>query len=419
MGLCSAYWLHRSGHQVELLEREAGPGLGTSFANGALLHPSLAGPWNTPGVGRELLRHLGRADAPMRLRPHALPRLIPWGLRFLRESAPARYAHNLERNLALARASQGARRAMLLDTALIDHARPGGSLSVFRDKPALHAAAAEAARHGIDHRPLTPAQVVALEPALAGAAQALAGGLHFVEDEAADAHAFCCALSAWLQGQGVVMRWGAPVAGVALDTGRRRFVALRLASGENLPSDALVVAAGVHAPALLRPLGIALPVQPVKGYSITCPIPPEMPHDTVPRWPVVDHGLHAALVPLGPAAAGVTQALRVAGTAEFTGDDRSVQPERIENLLRLLDAVYPALGAQARREPAAVKHWAGLRPMTPDGVPRIGATRIDGVFVNAGHGHLGWTLAAGSGQLLAAVMSGLRSPLNAADYALR
>ncbi len=403
IGLTSAYYLQRQGAQVTVLEREAGPGQGTSFANGALLHPSLVDPWNAPGVLGFLLRNLGRDDSPMLLRARALPSLIGWGLRFVRESSPQRFTRNTQRNLALARHSLAQMAKLREDTGLEYHQYFRGSLSIYRDEAAAAAARTAAEGHGIGFEWLDPDKLVAAEPMLADVAPQLAGGLHFHEDEGGDAHAFCNALADVLRQRGVGIELGCAVTDFETAGANVRAV---VTADRRFDADAVVLCAGVWSTALARRLQLSLPVRPAKGYSITLPVGA----GPAPRLPVVDHGLHAAVVPVG------TDRLRVAGTAEFTGMDLSISPARVANLESLLRRIYPALAA--RTAAADIRAWAGLRPMCADGVPLIGGTHWENLFINTGHGHLGWTLAAGSGQLIADVVAGRAGSIDARDYTL-
>ncbi len=412
IGLASAYFLQRAGAQVTVVERQPGPGEGTSFANGALLHASLVRPWNAPGIMKFLLTHLGREDSAFLLRLAALPSLMGWGRRFLHESDPARFTANTQKNLRLAQYSLAQMKVLRTDMPELQYQQYfRGSLSVFRSDANAKAArvVADAAQaHGTVVQLLDRDALAALEPALAPIAPQLIGGIHAQTDEAGDAHAFCQSLADALRRRGARFEFGASfsrmemhgerISGVQVDTkaGTQRFAA-----------DAVVLAAGIWSGALARALKIDLPVRPAKGYSITLPAgePP-----VAPRIPVLDDFLHCALVPVG------TGQLRVAGTAEFAGMDTSVKPARIDNLKRLLRQVYPRV---AEATPAdAIKPWAGLRPMCADGVPLIGATRIPNLFINTGHGQLGWTLAAGSGSLLADVLMGKVPALAEQDYAL-
>lgn len=401
IGLATAWALHRDGHRVAVFEREATVGHGTSFANGALLHPSLSRPWNTPGVWRELVAQLGREDAALLLRLRAVPSLARWGVRFLAQSGARAHLCNAALNLALARHSQRTMAALRAHTGMAEvayHAYFRGSISAFRSADSLAAAQRIAVADGIPHRRLERDALVAAEPALAPVAAALSGGLHFGGDEAGDAPAFCAALAAWLVGQGQRVETGVAVNAIQVERGRVR--GLVTARGVE-PAQAVVVCAGPWAHTLLHPHHVPWPVAPVKGYSLTLPNRSVDTAVPAPRTPVVDHALHVAITPVG------ANALRVAGTAEFAGFDLSLNPARIANLKRLLAALYPQVAAAS--PDAQVRPWAGLRPMTPDGVPRIGPTHIEGLFVNGGHGHLGWTLAAGSADVLAALYAG-RAP---------
>ena len=240
--------------------------------------------------------------------------------------------------------------------------------------------------YAVDYRVLDADGVIRLEPALAPIETALAGGIHFPADVAGDAHLFCRVLAARAADAGVRFRFESEVRRVHLRQGR--FHALEH-DGLVESADACVIAAGASSPRLLRPLGIALPVQPVKGYSLTVPFDSWTPR---PRVPVIDEHFHAAACPLGAA-------LRIAGTAEFAGFDTTLNPARLENLYRLLAHLYPEGAARVERRD--VVHWSGLRPMSPDGVGIMGQTAVTGLYVNTGHGHLGWTMAPGAGKLVA------------------
>ncbi len=410
-GLGAAWALQQAGvGPLTVLERREGPGLETSFANGALLHPSLVQPWNHPGVLGELLRSLGREDAAALLRLRALPSLGRWGWHFLRQSSPPRFEANTRANLALARDSV-ARMAALREAGIRYQAHASGSLLLMRDPAALEAAVAEAARYaadGLRSTPWTVRQVLQHEPALAPLAGELAGALFHPDDERGDAHAFCTGLAATLQARGVRLEYGAEVRRIATAGGR--VSGLLLADGQTVPADAVVLAAAAPGVALAAPLGLALPVRPAKGYSVTLPLAAARRAGVVlPHTPVVDAALHVAVVPVGD------EHLRVAGTAEFAGMDLRLKPARVANLQRLLARVMPAVCAAVPAEQA--RPWTALRPMTPDGVPLVGATRVPGLWLNTGHGHLGWTQAAGSGALLADLLLGRRPALNPAPYA--
>jgi len=394
-GLSVAWYLREDGAEVTVLERNAGPGLECSFANAALLHPSTAEPWNSPQVLSVLLRSLGRADS------HML-------IRFIRESRADRYLANTKKNVLLARYSV-ALMAQLRGDAHIEYgAYARGSLQVFRNEQLAASPLAwvqRLAEFGLQHRMLNVAELIAQEPALAPIADALVGAMHMPHDEGGDAYRYCTSIAAQLRKRGVEIHYGIHCRPLSVDAGRLARVADR--SGRPWHSDAVVLAAGTDSARLAHGLGLALPIRPVKGYSITAP---RIADAVAPRVPVIDPYLHMAAVPL--AAGG----LRVAGTAEFTGYDREVNAKRITNVFSLLKRLYPEYAQ--RPTPAQLAPWAGLRPMCPDGVPLLGATPIRNLFLNTGHGHLGWTLAAGSGRMVADPMVRRAPQIDPQSYAL-
>jgi D-amino-acid dehydrogenase len=401
-GVTAAYALRCRGHEVTVIEREQGPARETSFANAALLTPSMAGPWNAPGCWRVLLASLGRSDSAMQLRLKALPGLTSWGVTFLRNSRTATFERNMLSNLRLA---QDSLRLMssLRQRVHLEYGRAArGTLSIFRDRPALDRAIAAANRllpAGVTFRSLSREESVELEPGLAPIADQLVGAIHYGNDETGDAYRFCVALAEQARRQGVEFRFRSEVSSLEVRLGR---VLAAVSERERLVADRYIVAAGSYSTPLLRRSGVHLPVRPVKGYSVTFDCPTEQ---DLLRIPVVDDELHAVVVPLN----GVT---RVAGTAEFAGFDRTLNPARVRNLVGLLRKLLP----QAHFDPATARPWCGLRAMSADGVPLIGFTAVDNLLVNTGHGHLGWTMAAGSAQLLADLVSGEVPSVDPAPY---
>jgi D-amino-acid dehydrogenase len=363
IGLTTAYFLKRRGHDVAVIDREDGPARGTSFANGALLTPSMAEPWNAPGSWHVLLASLGRSDSAMQLRLRALPSLARWGVGFLRNSRAALYEHNALSNLRLALYSLKVMQSLRQQTRIEYGRSAHGSLRVFRDPTALDQASDVADRRvaeGLSFRKLSRDETVELEPALAPIAHELMGAIHYGADETGNAYRFCVALAEHARQQGVEFRFGTEVSSLEVRSGR--VVAAVDGSGsrlECLVGDRYVVAAGSYSAPLLRRIGVRLPVQPVKGYSVT--FDREAKASSL-KIPVIDDDLHAAIVPLD-------SAIRAAGTAEFAGFDRTLNPARIRYLLTLLREVLP----QERLDPAAAKPWCGLRAVSVDGVPIIGS----------------------------------------------
>lgn len=404
IGVTAAYFLKRRGCDVTVVERQPGVARETSFANGGLLTASMAEPWNAPGCWRVLLSSLGRSDAALQLRLRALPSLMRWGIAFLRNSSPALFEHSANTNLRLALDSLAVMDSLRRETGIEYGHAARGSLRIFRDPDKLHRACAVAeqrAAQGLGFRMLSAAETAEVEPALAPIVGQLSGALHYQADQTGDAYQFCVALAEHARRQGVDFRFGAEISALELDSNRVTSVLL---GQERLVADKYVIAAGSFSTQLLRQAGVALPMQPAKGYSITVQA---TSNDTALRIPVVDDELHAVIAPLGAA-------IRVAGTAEFAGFDPALPAARIHNLQRLLQAVLP----QANFDRATLSQWCGLRAMSADGVPIVGATPVSNLFVSTGHGHLGWTLAAGSARLLADVMCGNATQSDTAPVAL-
>ncbi len=406
LGLTTAYFLRLAGVRVTLLERRAGVALETSFANGAMLHASQANPWNEPGIFWRALGMLGREEAALLVRPRVLPGLWRWGFAFVRHSQPARYLRNFEKNAHLARYSLAETQRMRAALGLEYAQQRRGTLKLFRTQAALANATtlcAQLRSWGIAVNPVDGRGAVALEPALAPIASVLTGGLYFPEDESGDAYQFCTGLARHLVANGLECHFDTSVTSLSVRAGARW--AVRTATTE-FDVNAVVLAAGSYTPALARQVGLTVPIVPVKGYSLTLPCEG---WQQGPQIPVIDDHLHAAVCPLG-------ERLRVAGTAEFAGFDGSLNTVRIENLFRLVQQLYPDFMPRLQRE--RVSCWSGLRPMSCDGVGIMGSTSLPGLFLNTGHGPLGWTMAVGAGHFVADEITGESPAVDAAAYRL-
>jgi len=407
IGVTTAYFLAEAGHAVTVVERHAEPGMGASFANGGLLTPSMADPWNAPGTLGNLVRWIGRDDAPMLLQPRAVPQLLGWGIRFIRNSSPARFAENLRCNLRLAQYSLAVLHDISQDLRLTYDQAGVGSLMIFRSSEGFEAAVRrnqELQPLGLRAEPVPdPASLVELEPALRSIGSQLTGGVHFPDDRSGDARLFTLSLAQHARELGARFLFDTDVVGVS--TSGNRITAMATASQE-LTADTYLIAAGVHSTPLLRQLRINLPVVPAKGYSIAIA---QSAEHTPPRMPVIDNDLHAAVTPVG-------RWLRVAGTAEFDGLRSDIRPARVQNLVRLFQRLYPDHPIPG--DPRALNAWTGFRPMSADGVPILGRTSIENLYLNTGHGHLGWTMAAGSGRALSDLISGGEPKIDVKPYAL-
>jgi D-amino-acid dehydrogenase len=403
-GISSAYFLSIRGFDVTLVDRRPGPALETSFANGGLLTPSMPEPWNSPGCWRTLLASVGQSDAPMQLHLGAVPSLASWGLTFLRNSTPERYQRNLLTNLRLAQYSLQTMFEVRANTGIEYGRSARGTLRIFRNQHALDAATAAArglAEHGLNFRRLTPQETVNLEPALQPIGERLSGALYYEGDETGDAHRFCRRLEEYLRGRGVHFQYGCEITSIRTRAGR---VTELKANGLRLAADLYIVAAGSYCRRLLWRAGLRIPVQPVKGYSVTFEDPRTGGHLGIP---VIDDHLHAGVVPLAGA-------VRVVGTAEFARFDLRIREERVRNLLTLLKEVLPGHQLDVN----SGSSWCGLRPMSADGVPIIGGTALSNLMLNTGHGHLGWTMAAGSARLLADLITNQTPGLDACPFSI-
>lgn len=406
LGVTTAWYLARDGHDVTVVERAPRPGEETSFANGALLHASHAEPWNAPGVVWQLLRWIGREDSPLLLRPSQIPYLARWGLGFLRNSTRSRFERHTAVNAALAVYSLQMLRALRRETGIRYDEAAHGILKVFHDQPALDKALHAShlmADVGVRHSVLDTRQMVALEPSLEETRHQLVGGIYYPDDESGDAHLFTERLAALAAEQGVHFRFDTAVERVQVAGGR--FRALETSAG-TLTGDACVIAAGNGARHLAAQAGLRLPIYPVKGYSVTLPL---AGWRNAPTTPLIDDARKVVITPLG-------ERVRLAGTAEFAGYDTRLHERRAATVLRQAAGLYPSLGEHAaQHEPV---YWTGLRPMTMDGPPILGASPVAGLYLNAGPGHLGWTFACGCARIVADAVADRTPALDMAGLGL-
>lgn len=408
-GLSSARALQKRGWQVTVVDAQTSPAQGTSFANAGMLTPSMADPWNAPGLLPYLLKSLGREDASFLLRLNALPGSIGWGLRFLAQSRQQAFLCNSEANFHLARYSLSQLRQWQAELNMQYEQRENGTLKIFRSAQALQTAlhtAQQLQTLGLKVEALNANQVAQQEPALDAIKEQLCGGLFYPEDASGNARKFCQAISAELVANGAQLhfnerwqrwRW------------RRGRISGFSSNCTDYDADVVVVAAGVYSPQLLRPLNLDLMVRPVKGYSLTLTTEGV---ENLPSRPVIDEALHCAITPF-------SNSLRVAGTAELAGYSRHIPTARMHNLKRMLSDVLPQQAPRLLKQTG--QEWAGLRPMSAEGLPYIGRLSPHGplanLALNTGHGHLGWTHAVGSAELLATELCGEQAAINPAAYA--
>jgi D-amino-acid dehydrogenase len=399
IGVTSAWYLARAGHEVTVLDRQAGPALETSYANAGEVSPGYASPWAGPGVPLKAIKWLLMKHGPLAVRPRLDPAMWSWLLKMLSNCTSPRYAMNKARMVPIAEYSRDCLRELRATTRIEYDERSQGTLQLFRTQKQLDGVVGDVEvlkQFGVEFSVLAPSGCIAAEPALARVSEKIVGGLRLPGDETGDCRIFTEKLAALASGA-VNFRYGVSIDAVVLEGGR--VSAVRTADGL-LPADAVVVAAGSYSPRLLGPLGIHVPVYPVKGYSLTMPMTDEA---ASPVSTVVDETYKIAITRLG-------DRIRVGGTAEISGFDLSLPRSRRAPLEHSVTDLFPVAGRASE-----ASFWCGLRPMTPDGPPIVGATSVPGLFVNTGHGTLGWTMACGSGRVLADIMSGKTPEIDVTD----
>ncbi|MDP5238439.1 D-amino acid dehydrogenase [Uliginosibacterium sp. 31-16] len=400
-GVTAAWYLRAAGHTVTVIDRNAGPALETSFANGGQISISHPEPWANPGAPLTVLKWLGRNDAPLLFRWPAEAARIAWGLQFLRECLPHRTRRNTLAIANLAAYSGVQLRALREATDIHYNSLSRGVLHLyFAKENYLHGEAQQRvlSQLGIGSRMLTPSQCVDTEPSLAHVETRLVGGMFGTEDESGDAQRFVTELAGRCRDAGVEFLYDTSAENFLRD--ERHIGGLKVLRGgrhETLLADRYVIAAGSYSTPLMRPLGERLPIYPVKGYSTTLSL---RNPQRAPAVSLTDESRRIVCSRLG-------DSLRIAGTAELNGYNTDLDPERCAALLRWAEDVFPGVCDTA--EP---NYWAGLRPTTPSNLPIIGRSKFDNLFYNTGHGTLGWTLAAGSAHALADIIDGRQPAIN-------
>jgi D-amino-acid dehydrogenase len=394
IGVASAYQLARAGHDVTVVDRQPAAALETSYGNAGEVSPGYSAPWAGPGVPVKAIKWLLMHHRPLVIRPHLDLSLLRWGVAMLRNCTSARYELNKGRMVRLAEYSRDCLKALRTETGIRYDERMQGTLQLFRTQAQLDASAADVAileRSGVGFDVLDRDGCIGPEPALAAVRDKFVGGLRLPGDETGDCFKFTQSLAALAAQQGVQFRYGTQIKRL-LHAGRR--INGVLTDAGSLRADAYLVALGSYSPLLLKGVGIRLPVYPVKGYSITVPITDA---SGAPESTVMDESHKVAVTRLG-------DRIRVGGTAELAGYTLKLHEARRQTLAHVVTDLFPRGGDVTRAE-----FWCGLRPMTPDGTPVVGATRLPNLFLATGHGTLGWTMAAGTGRVMADVISG-RAP---------
>ncbi len=402
IGVTSAYQLAHAGHEVTVIDRQPGPALETSYANAGEVSFGYCSPWAAPGIPMKAIKWVFMEHAPLILRPKVDWAMISWMAQMLRNCTSSRYAINKSRMLRLADYSRLSLAALREETGIAYDERMQGTLQLFRTQAQLDASAKDVkalAADGIPFEVLDAAGCIKVEPALSHVREKIVGGLLTPKDETGDCFKFTTALAARAEAIGVTFNYGSIIRSLDVEGGRVTGV---VTAHGRLPADAVVVALGSFSPLLVRPHGISLPVYPVKGYSLTIPITDET---RAPESTVMDETYKIAITRLG-------NRIRVGGMAEISGYTNDLGEPRRLALQHSVTDLFPG------GDVSKASFWSGLRPMTPDGTPVIGPTRVKGLFLNTGHGTLGWTMSSGSARVIADIVSGRTPEIDATDLAV-
>jgi D-amino-acid dehydrogenase len=404
IGATTAYYLTQAGHEVEVIDRRSGPALETSFANAGEVSPGYSSPWAGPGIPLKAIKWLLMRHGPLVVRPKLDPAMWLWLLKMLRNCTSARYAVNKARMVPIAEYSRDSLRELRSETGIAYDERSRGTLQLFRTQAQVDGTGGDIdvlKQFGVPFEILDPAGCIAAEPALATVRHKIKGGLRLPGDETGDCQMFNERLAALCAGRGVKFRFDTTIERIAASGGAVTGVQT---SAGLLAADAYVVALGSYSPILLKPLGLSVPVYPVKGYSITVPISDP---DGAPVSTVMDESYKVAITRLG-------NRIRAGGTAEISGYDFRLHDARRDTLEHSVGDLFPKGGSLKD-----ATFWCGLRPMTPDGPPIIGESGVGKLFLNTGHGTLGWTMACGSGRVLADMISGKKPDVDTSELGLR
>jgi D-amino-acid dehydrogenase len=391
VGVATAYFAARAGHDVTVIDRQPGPALETSYANAGEVSPGYASPWAAPGVPFKAVKWLLMKHGPLVIRPNLDPAMWIWVARMLRNCTHHRYALNKGRMVRLAEYSCDVLRHLRKETGITYDERSRGTLQLFRTQAQLDGVGSDIdvlKSYGVAYELLDRDGCIRAEPALAAVREKFVGGLRLPGDETGDCRMFTERLAALAVEQGVTFHYSTEVSNITTAAGE--ITSVRTSTGE-LSADVYVMALGSYSPLMLRRIGIRIPVYPIKGYSITVPI---VDAAGAPESTVMDETYKVAITRLG-------DRIRVGGTAEVAGYNLTLYPSRRSTLEHSVSDLFGRGGDLSR-----ATFWTGLRPMTPDGPPVVGATSYKNLYLNTGHGTLGWTMACGSGRVLADQLSG-------------
>lgn len=414
LGVSSAYYLSQLGHDVTVVDRQASPAAETSFANGGQISVSHAEPWANPSAPLKVLQWLGKEDAPLLFRIRADMRQWMWGLQFMRECTPGRTRHNIEQIVRLGTYSRDTLQQLRRDTGLHYDQRTQGILHFYTSQKEFEGALKPAEQMralGCERQVISADEAVKLEPSLAHIRPQLAGATYTAEDESGDANQFARQLVKLCEAAGVKFLMSHTITALrTTGTGAATKIDHVEATDSEgrfrkLSADSYVLAMGSLSPLYASPLGINLPIYPAKGYSVTMPVKDASKAHQVSLTDDEFKLVFSRLTPQDGDPRG--DRLRIAGTAELNGYDRDLNRVRCEAIVRRVEQLFPGAG-----DTTQASYWTGLRPATPSNVPIIGQSKISNLYMNTGHGTLGWTHACGSGKSIARIVSGLAPEVN-------
>jgi len=400
IGTSIAYFLARDGHEVEVVERQSGAALETSFANAGEVSPGYSAPWAGPGVPVKAIKWMLMQYGPLVVWPLLDPAMWRWGLAMLANCNARAYARNKGRMVPIAEYSRDVLKALRAETGIRYDDRAQGTLQLFRTHKQLDGIGGDVAvleQFGVPFEVLDRAGFCRVEPALALTQHKFVGALRLPHDETGDCHLFTTRLADMAAALGVRFRFDTAIAGLERDG--QRVAGVRTSAG-TLVAERYVLALGSYSAAMLAPLDLRIPVYPVKGYSITVPITDAA---GAPESTVMDETYKVAVTRLG-------DRIRVGGTAELAGYSLALRQGRRATLEHVVTDLFPRGG-----DVAQASFWCGLRPMTPDGTPIIGATPYPNLLLATGHGTLGWTMAAGTGRVIADLVSGRKPEIDVSE----
>jgi D-amino-acid dehydrogenase len=392
VGVTTAYYLARAGAEVTVLDRQPGPGLETSYANAGELSYGMTSPWAAPGIPLKALKWLFMKRRPLFIWPLISPTMWMWGLKMLRNCNDDSYRINKSRMVRISNYSRDCLPDIIAETGITYDGRERGTLQLFRTEKQLKASRADReilAEFDSPFELLDRDGCIAAEPALRHVREKFVGGLRLTTDRTGDCRLFTMALAQRCAEMGVAFHYGQTIRAIAVENGR--VAGIETEPAGRFTADSYVCAMGSYAPRVLKPIGIRLPIYPVKGYSVTLPVTEDA---GAPQSTIMDETHKVAITRLG-------DRIRVAGQAEIAGYNNRLGPHATDTVRYVINDLFPKGGDLTKAE-----GWTGLRPMTPDGTPVLGPTHLLNLYLNTGHGTLGWTMSAGSGRAVADLVLG-------------